>query len=92
MMKCSLRFVATLMALSAVGLAACKDGNGTAGEYSWGAPERIDAEGAVNYDVPTELAVNPSGAAVAVWTTWGGELWANRYTPNNGWGGDRRVH
>ncbi|MGB5416986.1 MAG: hypothetical protein WBN01_20300, partial [Polyangiales bacterium] len=26
---------------------------GTAGEYSWGAPERIDDEGAVNYDVPT---------------------------------------
>jgi hypothetical protein len=38
-MKCSLRFVATLMALSAVGLAACKDGNGTAGEYSWGVHE-----------------------------------------------------
>ena len=64
---------------------------GTAGEYSWGAPERIDAEGAVNYDVPTELAVNPSGAAVAVWTTWGGELWTNRYTPNNGWGTAERI-
>ena len=65
---------------------------GTAGEYSWGAPERIDDEGAVNYDVPTELAVNASGAAVAVWTTsWDGEIWTNRYAPDNGWGSAERI-
>lgn len=47
--------------------------------------------GAVNYDVPTELAINASGFGFAVWTTWEGEIWTNRYTPNNGWETAERV-
>jgi hypothetical protein len=58
-------------------------------EYAWGMPERIDSKGSAQE--ATELAVNAGGFAVAVWTDWDGEIWTNRYTPNDGWDTSERI-
>lgn len=91
----ALRFLA-LVALSALGFAACAEGDKKAepGDYGWGTPERIDSEGRVHEPSPG-LAVSPDGSAVAVWTSWTEDtntaIWTNRYTPARGWGASERI-
>jgi hypothetical protein len=88
-MRFALGFLTALVALSTVGLAACEDGKDAefAG-YAWGAPERVDAEGA---GYASALAVSAGGSAVAAWTDFDGKIWINRFTPNNGWGNSARI-
>ena len=53
----------------------------------WGAAERIEAE-EEDDSLDPQLGVGSDGAAVAVWVKLGdsGDIWANRYTPTDGWG------
>ena len=54
----------------------------------WGAAERIETDDADNAFCP-QVAVDPNGNAVAVWTQFDGtrpNIWANRFTPSAGWG------
>lgn len=90
-MAYSLRFLTALLALSGAVFVACTDGDKETelAEYAWGMPERIDAEGSAQEAI--ELAANADGFGVAVWTDWDGEIWTNRYTPNNGWGTSERI-
>jgi hypothetical protein len=53
----------------------------------WGVPERIETDNAGDADFP-DLALDPSGHAVAVWRQSDGtrtNIWANRYSPTSGW-------
>jgi hypothetical protein len=87
----TLRFLAALVVVSAVGFAACGDGGEKkeeAADYAWGTPERIDAEGGAREPV---LAVSADGSAVAAWIDWNGKISTNRYAPNDGWGTSERI-
>jgi hypothetical protein len=58
----------------------------TAG-VGWGTKERIETDDRGAALVP-QLAMDPSGNAVAVWQHFDGtrfNIWANRYTPDEGW-------
>ncbi len=59
----------------------------------WAAPERVES-GYARYKSQRALVVDGAGNAVAVWSQ--GEsrhygLWANRYTPEAGWGAEQRI-
>lgn len=58
----------------------------TAG-VGWGAPVAIETgNGGAGYP---QVAIDPSGNAIAVWDQWDGaafSIWANRFTPAGGWG------
>jgi len=77
-----------LAAILAAALADCSEGDGDGGnggafDPAWGDPERI------GYGYDPELAVNASGAAVAVWEQYEpgkGQIWTNRFDPKTGWG------
>ncbi len=54
----------------------------------WGRAQLIEAPDA-RLDFDPQVAVDPQGAAVAVWHHWEGpgyDLWANRFVPGVGWG------
>jgi hypothetical protein len=57
------------------------------GQAGWGTSQPIDnGAGASKY---ADIAVAPSGAAIAVWEQSGtvrSTIWANSYTPGTGWG------
>ena len=59
----------------------------------WAAPERVES-GEARYKSQRALVVDDAGNAVTVWSQ--GEsrhygLWANRYTPEVGWGAEQRI-
>jgi hypothetical protein len=89
-MRHTLEFLAVFVVVSAVGFAACGDGakKEEAADYAWGTPERIDTEGLAQ---EPRLAVNADGFAVAAWIDWDGSIWANHYTPDEGWGAAERI-
>jgi len=90
-MRHTLRFLAALVVVPAVGFAACGDGGEKkeeAADYAWGTPERIDAEGGAGEPA---LAVSADGSAVAAWVDWNGKIWTNVYAPNDGWGTSERI-
>lgn len=88
-MRYLVSFSVFLLAVGALRLAGCAgDPKGETIDHGWGDPERI-ADG---YD--PDLAVNASGAAVAVWLYYGGadsEVWAASFAPEDGWGTPERV-
>ncbi|MBT8454210.1 MAG: Ig-like domain-containing protein [Deltaproteobacteria bacterium] len=54
----------------------------------WGVADRIETASAGGASRP-QVAVDPTGNAVAVWEQWDGarrNIWANRFTPSSGWG------
>ena len=60
----------------------------------WGPAELIenDDQGSASYP---DIAVDPMGNGVAVWSQYDGALryiWANRYVPGNGWGVAQKIH
>jgi len=55
----------------------------------WSVPKRIDDEGTGSPDDPRGVAIDASGRAIAIWggdDQQGGSVFANRYTPSDGWG------
>lgn len=59
----------------------------------WGSPERIETNNLLDASGP-QVAVDPSGNAMAVWAQSDGirsDVWYNRYTPAGKWGSARRV-
>lgn len=59
----------------------------------WSQPEMINADDASSLATP-RVAVDPNGNAYAVWTRWdadGSHVYANRYTPTQGWGVQEKV-
>ena len=80
-----------------------RDGNALATDFSWsfttrdgtwGSPARVDnATGVIE---SPRIAVNRDGIAVAVWAERVGvasnqQIWVNRYVPEIGWEGPRRI-
>ncbi|MDH3623487.1 MAG: hypothetical protein OEQ49_06400 [Myxococcales bacterium] len=64
-------------------------GSGGGGDGRWGDPVLI--AGDASYP---QVAVDPNGNAVLVWTQWDGmrwDIWANRFTPSAGWGVAERI-
>ena len=62
-------------------------------ERKWGTPQRIETDNPFGAFNP-QLAFDPNGNAVAVWHQADGiprDIWANRYTPSNGWGTAERI-
>jgi hypothetical protein len=60
---------------------------------SWGPAELIETDGAANASW-AQVALDPNGNAVAVWTQSDGtrdNIWANRFTPTAGWGAAELV-
>jgi hypothetical protein len=54
----------------------------------WGTAALIETENLGEARSP-QVAMDPSGNAIAVWYQWGGtryDLWSNRYTAGSGWG------
>ncbi len=88
-MRYLVSFSVFLLAVGALRFAGCtSDPTGEMIDHGWGDPERI-ADG---YD--PDLAVNASGAAVAVWLYYGGadsEVWAASFAPEDGWGTPERI-
>jgi hypothetical protein len=59
----------------------------------WGAAERIETDDG-GYAAYAQVAVDPSGNAVAVWQQSEGDrsnIFANRFTPAAGWGAAERI-
>ncbi len=59
----------------------------------WGSPELIETDTS-GYAQNSQVAVDPSGNAVAVWHQLDGSLynvWSNRYTAGTGWGTARLI-
>lgn len=59
----------------------------------WGTAERIETNDAGSAG-EARVAIDPSGVAVSVWTQFDGtgeSVWANRSTPNGGWGTAERI-
>ena len=59
----------------------------------WGAPEQIETDDG-GYAAYPQVAVDPSGNAIAVWQQQGGArdtIFANRFTPTAGWGAAERI-
>jgi hypothetical protein len=63
----------------------------------WGAAERIETDDRGHAGNP-RIAIDPDGDAIAVWHQSDGvpgferaDIWANHYTPNDGWGNARRI-
>ena len=59
----------------------------------WGAPEQIETDDG-GYAAYPQVAVDPSGTAVAVWMQSEGDrgtIFANRFTPAAGWGAAERI-
>ena len=59
----------------------------------WGAPEQIETDDG-GYAAYPQVAVDPSGTAVAVWMQSEGDrfnIFANRFTPTAGWGAAERI-
>jgi len=88
-MRYLISFSVFLLAVGALRLGGCADDpKGETIDHGWGDPQRI-ADG---YD--PDLAVNASGAAVAVWLYYGGansEVWAASFAPEDGWGTPERI-
>jgi hypothetical protein len=62
-------------------------------DVGWGRPERIETENRGQGSTP-QVAMDPSGSAVVVWTQFDGvqfAIWSNRYTPRGGWGGHESI-
>jgi hypothetical protein len=56
---------------------------------SWQAPSLVSiGDGGA---IEPVLVGNPSGRAVAAWQETGGSTWANRYVPESGWTGAKRL-
>lgn len=54
----------------------------------WGTPQLIEADNNNDAEFP-QLALDAAGNAVVVWVQWDSsvyDIWANRYTPDSGWG------
>ncbi len=54
----------------------------------WGTAQLIEADNAGHASAP-QIAIDPSGNAVAVWYQWDGarnSIWSNRYVAGSGWG------
>ncbi len=88
-MRYLIGFSVFLLAVGALRIAGCADDpKGETIDHGCGDPERI-ADG---YD--PDLAVDASGAAVAVWLYYGGadsQVWAASFAPEGGWGTAERI-
>ncbi len=54
----------------------------------WGTPQLMEADDNNDTESP-QVALDAAGEAVAVWVQWDTsvyDIWANRYTPDSGWG------
>jgi hypothetical protein len=59
----------------------------------WGAAEPIETDNRGHAGDP-RVAIDPDGNAISVWHQSDGmraNIWANRYTPSNGWGTPERI-
>lgn len=59
----------------------------------WSGPELIESNQAGHAARP-RVAIDPDGNAMAVWVQRDGsrpDIWANRFTPQNGWGTAKRI-
>ncbi len=57
----------------------------------WSAPVSLETGGADGGERAIELTAGPAGHVLAYWLHGDGRLWANRYVPGSGWGGDGPV-
>jgi hypothetical protein len=85
-----------LLAVVSAGMFGCSGRADESANREWGTAERIDLdhEGLAGGD---SIAMDPQGNAIAVWVqseatgVSGSRVWANRFTPSQGWGTAERI-
>ena len=93
-----MRYLASsaLLAVVSAGVFGCSGRADESANREWGTAERIDLdhEGLAGGD---SIAMDPQGNAIAVWVqseetgVSGYRVWANRFTPSQGWGTAERI-